>query len=413
VAVLNTVLSNTGDAAIYQAITTSLEDFYPGEVEIIALDNLAASTRILYPTWSIAQQPTVSPARWRLPRKVLGLCRRLLVKLATSAPWARAALVSRAGRLTEFGKSLYAIASADIVLSSGGTYLVDHYDFSHRVDEIEFARRSGNPVTLWTQSMGPFRSTRAKSLIERAAPNVTAVYFRDEKSRRAWEAATLSPARNAVVPDCVFGLSVPALQPGATGGRVEPVRKPLALLSVRSWHQGVEGGAFDFHQYGDGMREVARRLIERGWRCVAVSTCQGVASYRIDDSATAARIFAGLDVEVDTAFHSPDELVSVIAEADLVVATRMHFAILSLISGKPVHAIAYESKTTELFNGLGFPDAVTSIENVSTAWATQLMAPPDPAIRAAQLGSSQIEELRLSATRPAREIVRSRLATTR
>ena len=52
------------------------------------------------------------------------------------------------------------------------------------------------------------------------------------------------------------------------------------------------------------------------------------------------------------------------AAMDLVVATRMHAAILALAAGTPVLPVAYEYKTHELFGALGVGDWVTDIETV-------------------------------------------------
>jgi colanic acid/amylovoran biosynthesis protein len=52
------------------------------------------------------------------------------------------------------------------------------------------------------------------------------------------------------------------------------------------------------------------------------------------------------------------------ADADVVLATRMHMAILALTAGTPVVAIAYEFKTRELFRRMGLEHYVLDIESV-------------------------------------------------
>jgi colanic acid/amylovoran biosynthesis protein len=49
---------------------------------------------------------------------------------------------------------------------------------------------------------------------------------------------------------------------------------------------------------------------------------------------------------------------------DLVLATRMHVAILALSAGVPVLPIAYEFKTQALFDRLGLGEWVQDIEQV-------------------------------------------------
>jgi colanic acid/amylovoran biosynthesis protein len=123
--------------------------------------------------------------------------------------------------------------------------------------------------------------------------------------------------------------------------------------------------------YIDGICRLAR------WLCATydceillISTCQGIPEY-LDDSAVAIEIakrltgtLPGGKVRVDREFHDPRDLQKILAETDLVVATRMHMAILALCAGIPVFPIAYEFKTAELFARLGMGKFVMPIESI-------------------------------------------------
>jgi len=71
-------------------------------------------------------------------------------------------------------------------------------------------------------------------------------------------------------------------------------------------------------------------------------------------------------VTVDEQFRDPQALLDELASFDVVVATRMHVAILALCKGVPVLPIAYEFKTTELFESLGLGELLSQIESVDT-----------------------------------------------
>jgi colanic acid/amylovoran biosynthesis protein len=68
---------------------------------------------------------------------------------------------------------------------------------------------------------------------------------------------------------------------------------------------------------------------------------------------------------VDSAFHTPTELLTKLATFDAIVATRMHAAILGLSAGTPVLAIDYEDKARRLFRNLGVPEWSVDIESAS------------------------------------------------
>src|SRR5690242_19284684 len=61
VAVTNTALANTGDAAINQSIRQALVAEIGAEVEVIVFDSSASTTMDLYPAWTIVQQVSQLP----------------------------------------------------------------------------------------------------------------------------------------------------------------------------------------------------------------------------------------------------------------------------------------------------------------------------------------------------------------
>ncbi len=52
--------------------------------------------------------------------------------------------------------ALRAYLAPDVVISSGGTSLVEHYTLFRRWASFEFAFAAGRPLVLFTQSLGPF-----------------------------------------------------------------------------------------------------------------------------------------------------------------------------------------------------------------------------------------------------------------
>src|SRR5262249_44298517 len=129
----------------------------------------------------------------------------------------------------------------------------------------------------------------------------------------------------------------------------------------------------------------------RGAEVTFISTCQGIPEYRYDDSKVAEEIVRSLPetvqkkVRVVREFHRPELLIEILRGFDLLVATRMHAAILALVAGTPVLPIAYEFKTTELFQHLGLGQWVQEIENVradALARSVEALLGDLPALRA-------------------------------
>ena len=160
-------------------------------------------------------------------------------------------------------------------------------------------------------------------------------------------------------------------------------------------------------QDGLQLRSGAQNLLEKDISVSALSTCQGLSSYRYDDSEIAAHLFDDINVKIDRDFHTPDALLDRIGAARGVIATRMHFSILALLTGTPVIAIAYEFKTLELFRSLGMGDFVIPIEDSSAEWLTERISialePDSPAV----LSLARLEDLRDQAQGPAKDFLSS------
>lgn len=371
VVITNAVISNSGDAAILAGIVDALRDAAP-ITDLLVFDSNAETTRALYPEWNVHQQVTMPVLRSvtfvsRAKRKA-GLA--LISLLARVPVLAKGIAASHRIIRTPLNKALHAIARADVVVSTGGTYFVDHYDFGNKVLELRLAAALGRPIVLWTQSMGPFTSERARRDIAELAGHVDGVFFRDQRSRENWDRINAPTGRQAVVADAAFTLAPAERDEGGGGDRPRH-----AILCVRDWaHKGADGGAVDRASYIRAVRALASGLITEGWRVTALSTCQGLSSYPTDDSVFAAEAFEGLAVDIDRAHRSPSELQHQLASADLVVTARMHLAILALIQQTPTVAIAYEFKSLELFKSVGLGEQVVRLEDISVEWADGLVA---------------------------------------
>jgi colanic acid/amylovoran biosynthesis protein len=371
---------------------------------VVVFDAAADDSAARYPEWSVRQQVAQVPRRGRRAIwtvKQVGLC--VLLIACSLVPWSLNLLAHAPGaRRSWVGIAIRELRTCTAVVSSGGTYLVDHYNFLHRYAEIRVARALGKPVVLWTQSMGPFDTRQSRLLARRIGRNVDAVFCRDQRSMEAWARATASPAHCEVVPDAVFALEPPAHDPLGTSD--------VALVNMREWTRGVDTKSISLGGYHDMMRAAVQELVASGAQVRALSTCQGVPGYAYDDAEYADGVVGDLRVTVDREFYRPDELMREVAGARLVVSTRMHLAIMALLTRVPVIAVAYEFKTVELFSSLGLADAVVSIEDADAAWM-RAQVQQSWHSGGAVLSEDALEELRAGAERPAvvlRELMNER-----
>lgn len=379
VVIENTVALNTGDAAILVAIIDIVRETFGPQTRISVFDSAPELAAAHYPDIRFhrltSSYLTGHVRMFGRPRKTP--LQRLLSH-AQRAAFRRAVDARAAGKeirpslLLDRGavENIALYASADLVISTGGTYLVEYYKLKNRFEELHKDIRLGKPLVLFTQSLGPFVDPRNRENMKRIADAARLVLLRDAKSARHLRDVGVTHDRLAVVSDSVFALArTDWLQaPPRRAGR-NPLR---VAVSVRRWtHFEGRDRTSGTERYEAAVADAVCALVrEKNAEIIFLSTCQGVAEYLYDDSQIAARIRDRLPpdvqraVSVDHGFHSPSALMDKLSHFDFAISTRMHMAILGLCVGLPVLPIAYEFKTTELFEALGQGEWVTDISTI-------------------------------------------------
>lgn len=366
VLITNCVALNGGDAAILHGLLDRLRAACGPGLEVVVVDDQPDDVRRRYP--ELETRPRLDTTLRAAPNvRVLG---RITTELQRAGLLAGAWCIGRGWtKLPRLWLSpaqragLEAFAQSTAVVSTGGTYLVERYPIEGRLLELEVALAMRRPLVLFTQSLGPFSLPSHRRAMRRVASRARLVLLRDERSRRHLLDLGASAERLHVVADSAFAMSAP--RPPRIDQRLR------VAVSVRDWPYAAGDVAAANDRYRRAIQALVGTLVAtRGAEVTFLSTCQGTPEYWADDSAVAARIARELEpslreaVRVDRGFHRPQELLGTLGAFDLVVATRMHMAILALVAGVPVFPIAYETKTRELFERLGMGEWVRDFDEV-------------------------------------------------
>lgn len=412
--ITNAVSLNTGDAAILRGAIGVLRSTFGNDMDVTVYDAKADAAKRYYPEFRY--RPALydqvrSAAKGRWPVKLAAV-----FVLFLSLVWQRSLGRRLAHRLPQrLRDSLDEYARADLVVATGGTYLVPSYRLFPKIFDFLVTLLLGRPLVLFTQSLGPFPPGRDRLLLRLALRRARLILVRDDASRRHLDDLGVEGDRIAQAADAAFSMARLDLPPR----RFPPSGRPLRVaISVRDWpHFQREPPAVGMQRYLSAVAKLTRVLVEdHGVQITFLSTCQGVPEYWTDDSRVADRVVTLLPgairrhVTVDREFHRPERLIGVFAEHDMVVATRMHAGILALCAGVPVLPIAYEFKTVELFQRLGLGEITQDIEAVtpeSLEQAFRHLLAIGPGL-GAQL-RSRVEELKSSAL-GAGPIIRDALA---
>ena len=365
--ITNIVTLNAGDAAILHAMIDVLRAAFGHDTEFIVYDKHGDVPSRYYPGLTFrkllyltreSKQSRLDQLRFRVG----------LWAIKQGIPLLPHVFLDSIER-----RDLLEYKTADLIVSSGGTYLVENYSLTARIFDYQLSLALDRPLAFFTQSLGPFTNPENRAALRPIFDESVAILVRDEQSRRNLDELGVKNKHVHVVADAAFALSDLEALESAKSRVVESGRRLRVVISVREWkHFKTVEPAQGMNRYYEALRALSDHLVDKyDAEITYLSTCQGMTEYWTDDSREAQKIVEGLSantrqsVSVDSAFHSPAVLAGTLKEFDLVIATRMHMAILALGVGTPVLPIAYEFKMRELFRRLGQERWVQDIEGIS------------------------------------------------
>lgn len=315
---------------------------------------------------------TNRPLLWRglafLVTSLLSVAGVAAVRLGGSRPlpW----LPKRAREFVE------AIASADLVVSVGGGFWSDNARralFVHLMQVI-CAQIVGRPVVCLGVSLGPFRSAWREQLTGWVLNHTATVVLREQESRPVAQAMGISARKVYAGGDMAFGLAQ------ATGGSHQQTGEGSSQLRIgvtaRHWifPNSADPAAAQAH-YERTMAQTLDQLCART-RAEIVFLPQVIGPARDDDRIVQRRIrnLMGDPARVTLLEDdfAPAQLMGILAGLDIVLATRFHSAIFTMLANTPVVAIAYEHKTTGIMAAMQLDHWVIPIEAVTAPAITEL-----------------------------------------
>jgi colanic acid/amylovoran biosynthesis protein len=370
----NTVILNGGDAAILISIIKILQSTFGNEVEFVIYDSQPETAKKYYSAFNLRQliyDQSIGSLKIRLIGRIVKLISQWRLKIA--AWWIQRNQCALGRLLTSLEEytSLLDYKSADLIVSTGGTYLVENYGLKPRFFDYQISLLFCQPLIFFTQSLGPFEQSGNRRTLTSIFNRSALILLRDRQSAKHLEKLVTQQSKISVVADAAFALANCETLEAAKNVQGDNPPSSIAI-SVRDWRYfktvDPETG---ISKYIQALVALTQHLVEKYQANITyISSCQGIPEYWKDDSEFALNITSQLPPEiapfvtVNRDFHDPETLVQLIGKYDLVIATRLHMAILSLGAGVPVFPIIYEFKTEELFSKLGQQAWMIDIEEM-------------------------------------------------
>lgn len=389
---------NLGDESITEAVVRALPRHVPG-VRLVAfsMDPADSAERYGIPALPVRRTARSGPSRpgsnphvvrevpmpaarprADSPPPARGL-RALLKRLPLLQPTVRAVrgLPHRLGELVSELRFLRdarrRVSDLDLLLVTGSNQFLDNFGgpWAYPYTLLKWtllARLSRVPVAFVSVGAGPLDHWLSRAMVRAAVRRGIHVSYRDEASRQLVETGRLR-GRGRVFPDLAHALpeSLVHARPPRTADskRLVVGINPMPVYEPHYWPQASE---HYYRRYVEALAAFSRKLREQGHRVILYGT-QPSDERVIDDILTELELAtrtdaaaAGIEVRENRELA---ELIDVIHETDMVVATRFHGTLLALACRRPVVAICYYRKTRDLMREMGLEEHAVDFEAVA------------------------------------------------
>jgi len=383
IAVINLHSSrNLGDAAITVEMLSQLQANFPGADISLVLNDPASHPQTThlktvgsFKTWTLKIDKNRREIWrvWAAPFQLLIAA----VALITNRLWKKSLFLTRNQAKRRLLQTYF---SADLVIGCGGQVLATKrrlaISFYWIAFSILFAHWLGKPIYMFPQTIGPLVAWHHRVITNFILKRTRLIMVRDrdQSLKTVVEPALLE--KTIVLPDAAFGL--PGRSP-AEGWHVlsrfglGPAEgTPTIGMTLMNWSgMNVNFKSDQQEQYETAVVRLIHYIVnDLNGRVFLLGQVIGP-SLTEDDRIVARKVIerTGLpspDLVLIEDLTDLDDLMCVYAALDLLVGTRMHSTIMTLVSGVPVCAIGYlVEKTSGSLRWVGLQDFVCDINHIS------------------------------------------------
>jgi polysaccharide pyruvyl transferase WcaK-like protein len=343
---------NLGNEYTLRAIVDSARAYVPG-IKVMCVCTNAGETTATHHIPAVPISDRLAPRagsgdRRRDDNPLLRLARRVVVR----APL----------ELVQWVKAYRALRATTMLVMTGTGMLSDFgigpFDLHYEILKWSIVAKLRHCKLLFVSvGVGPIADARSRWIVKRALGLADYRSYRDRFSRQYLESIGFDTSRDHVYPDLVFSLAE-GESPLSTD---RPPRRPvvgLGLMDYYGQHVSPAEGERIYQRFLDGLARFASWLLAHGY---TVRLLVGDLSY---DRRIKGDLLELLDVGqrsdagliIDEPLLSAEQLDRQIGQTDLVVATRFHNVLVSLLRGKPVIALSYHAKVRSLMAEAGLDE---------------------------------------------------------
>jgi len=221
------------------------------------------------------------------------------------------------------------------------------------------AKLRGCKLLFVSVGAGPIAHPLSRLLVKAALSLADYRSYRDEFSRQYLESVGFKTLHDRVYPDLAFSLETSLTSAFPKGHRNGDRRVVgLGLMDYYGQHLSSEDGERVYQHYVERMARFAAWLLDHDYSLVLLI---GDLAYDTRVKHDLLRILGETGSLspgriIDKPVSSPEQLCELLAQTDMVIATRFHNALLALMLNRPVLALSYHEKVRSLMAGVGAED---------------------------------------------------------
>jgi polysaccharide pyruvyl transferase WcaK-like protein len=379
---------NLGDEAIVQAVIENVRTRAPcAEVVCFSVNPVNTTWRHGVPAYPItrhaaataprdaevsggatasAQSSTPQTSRLRTWLKAIPGARSVAHTIYT--------LISLPGSLRDewrfLRQSRERLRGMDLLLIAGSNQFLDNFGgswgFPYAMLKWTYlGRMAGAKVAFVSIGAGPLSSWLSRLMVRLAMRVADDISFRDDASRRlvvcSWA------GQNArVAPDLAFSLQIdPAGGDLPASGRRPSIGiNPMPVHDRRYWHEANDSA---YEAYVAQLASFCGRLESEGYPWYFFSTQPKDTNVMRDVAARMRQ--QGCEDCLENRMFNPatvGQLMQRIGQTEIVVATRFHGVVLTLVAGRPALGVCYHRKTADVLEAIGLGEFHVNIDQLDS-----------------------------------------------
>jgi polysaccharide pyruvyl transferase WcaK-like protein len=219
------------------------------------------------------------------------------------------------------------------------------------------------PIWFTSIGAGPIVHPLSRRLMVGAAKMAQYRSYRDADAKRFLTNAGVATGNDPVFPDLAFDLPRPRLLRERASG--DPLTVGIGVMAYHGWKSSSESGAIHT-TYKVKLCRFCMWLIEKGYRVrllggddldnAAIGAFEQALAAALPEASLARNILA-------EPVHDLDDVMTQMAETDVVVATRFHNIVCALKMGKPTLSLGYAEKNAILLEEAGLGGFTQGVED--------------------------------------------------